>query len=143
MPLPQELYEAFKQTIYLVSTEELIAIRVDHPSPQLQQLLLGNTAKSAAIITADNPRSQLLLDVDNLQAKERLRARFQADGFTFLETTHRDPTSKWPDEYGFLVFDLPQQTLDRLLLEYGQLAAVTINSAGYASLYLSQVDSAR
>ena len=143
MPIPHELYEAFKQTIYLVNAEKPISILIDHTSPQLQQLLIRKHAKAAAIITADNPRSQLLPDVDNRRAKEQLRSGLQADGFTILETIHRDANSKWPDEHGFLVFDLPQQTLDRLLLEYGQLAAVTINSAGYASLHLSQVDSAR
>jgi hypothetical protein len=143
MPLPQELYEAFKQTIYLVNTEEQIAIHIDHSSQQLQQLLVRHHAKSAAIITADNPRSQLLPDADNLRAKERLRNRLRTEGLTFLETIHRDPNSKWPDEYGFLVFDLPQQTIEPLLVEYGQLAAVTINSAGSASLLLSQVDSDR
>jgi hypothetical protein len=143
MVLPQELYEAFKKTIYLVNTDEPIAIRIDHSSQPLQQLLVHNLAKSAAIITCDNPRSQLQPAVVNSQARNELRSRLHKGGFTIFETIHQDPHSKWPDEYGFLVLDLPQQTLDQWLVEYGQLAAVTINSAGYASLLLSQVDSTR
>lgn len=142
MPLPQELIEAFRQAIYLVNAEEPIAVRIDHPSDQLQQLLIKNNAQTAAIITADNPRSQLLPDDVNRLAEAQLRSLLQKDGFRFLKTIHRDIGSKWPDEHGFLVFDIPRERLDHLLVEFGQLAAVTIDSAGNPSLLFSLVDSA-
>ena len=59
------------------------------------------TARRAAIVTAANPESRVLLRALNIRRNARLRAALGR--FLCSETIARDPIGDWPDERGWLV----------------------------------------
>lgn len=115
---------AFAAAEYVVEAEnEVIVIRVDEPTPDLDRLLDG---RPWAVITAHNPDGRLRDADENAAAQrsldERLR-KLRPD--VTMNACNRDPAGRWPDEPARLFTPESFDQADRLAARFGQRAIVT------------------
>ncbi|NML14839.1 DUF3293 domain-containing protein [Azohydromonas caseinilytica] len=99
-----------------------------HPgdrNPALAGFLAGQGARSLAVLTAYNPRSQMLSLEENARRQGALRAALEAAGLRCVEAEGRarDGSAR-PVEPLLAVFDAPPLLLQRLMEEFGQNAVL-------------------
>lgn len=141
MSIPPELLIAYRRALYWVRTTPHILLRIDTNSEEARQLLEEYDADHAVLITSDNPLSQLRSEPENAFHREELQQDVIQSQCPFLLTASVDPSGQWPDEHGFLVFDLPLDQTHRLISKFEQWAVVWIEKQGAVSLLKRRVES--
>jgi acetyl esterase/lipase len=90
------------------------------------QWLGANEAASSIgilyVVTSDNPYSQMLEDAANVARRADLRRFLERRGVRFLETTGRDPSSRWPSERGVALTDFDREGACALARAWDQFA---------------------
>ncbi len=71
--IPSDLLQAYLDTVYCV-TDPPLSIRIGQLHPDLDKLLASNGCTAYAFITAYNPASQVLSDIENMARHEMLVA---------------------------------------------------------------------
>lgn len=140
MSIPPEVLSAYQKALYWVRTSPNILLRLSSVSEEARQLLDKHEAESAAIITSDNPQSELRSDVENSFYRDQLQQEVIQSQCPFFVTASVDPASQWPDEHGFFVLDLPLSETYRLLQKFDQCAAVWVEKDGSVSLLSRPVE---
>ncbi len=141
MPLPPDLLAAYQKSLYWIRTSPNILLRVDTISEEARKLLEENDAESAAILTSDNPFSEIRSAEENAYYRDQLQQDVIQSQYPFFLTVSVDPTNQWPDEHGFLVIDLPLRETHRLLQKFDQWAAVWVEKNGNVTLLPRPVES--
>lgn len=141
MTIPPDLLLAYQKALYWVRSSPNIMLRIGTISEQARDLLREHDADSAAIITSDNPQSELRSEEENDFYRDQLQQEVVQSQCTFFLTASVDPTGQWPDEHGFLVLDLPETELHRLLRKFDQAAAVCLDNTGQVTLVSQRVES--
>ncbi|WP_119156219.1 DUF3293 domain-containing protein [Caldimonas tepidiphila] len=118
------LLGAYRDTDYQV--EGLPSpLRPGAPHPGLDAYLAQQGARSLAILTAYNPRSETLSLAENAQRQGALREQLEQHGLRFVDATGRDREGEARSPEPLLgVFDAPPELILRLMEEFGQNAAV-------------------
>ena len=141
MSIPPELLTAYEKSLYVVRSNPSILLRIGQKSEELAQLLAQYEADSGALLTSDNPRSEPRNSSENAFHRDQLQREVIHTQLPFLCTVSIDPSGQWPDEHGFLVFDLSASELQRLLVLFDQWAAVWIEKDGTVRIVSQRVES--
>ncbi|MTB51490.1 DUF3293 domain-containing protein [Lewinella sp. W8] len=117
----QQLNDAYLRAEYWAGD---FCLKIGHPAPKLDAWLRAHGHSHYAFITPCNPRSQVISDEKNTERLNELRDLLNMFRLDFLPATGRDPQGEWPDEPGFLVFDIPLSVLHDVARGYEQNAVV-------------------
>ena len=85
-------------------------------------LYLDNDTFSSAFLTAHNPLSNIVTDMENTAAQQALEAELTELGFTFLIGYGCDGDGAWPQEVSALVIGIDFETAKAISIRYGQNA---------------------
>lgn len=146
------LTEAYLRTEYaFVWKGKWVSMSIGRKSQGLASCLRAESASSAAVITAFNPRSVSKLPTENDARHADLIASIQAVGGKYFDAEGRDPSAQWPPERSVLLLDASfaraADLADRFeqnafvfagpdavpRLVFGQIAAETITKPGPGS----------
>lgn len=116
------MLRAYRHTEYLVHADPPLVLRVGARAPALAALYQERRARSAAYLTACNPRSRRLHGMANRRRQARLQRILERAARPFLPGMGCDPRGHWPGEPSFLVFAIPRAAAAMLGRRFGQNA---------------------
>lgn len=99
-----DLIKAYNKTEFRVYSPPLI-IKIGIANEELRELLVSANATKWAYITAFNPFSKILTEVENLKRHEELKEKIGNYSFYEGEGVGEDKT--WEPEISLLVVDIP------------------------------------
>jgi hypothetical protein len=107
MAIAAELLAAYTATDFVVfEGDERWALHVGVASPRIDALLDRHGAASATIVTAFNPRSQVLAPDANQTRHRALVRLLEGRRLPFLYGEGRDPSGQWTPETECIVFGI-------------------------------------
>jgi len=116
------LLAAYRNAEYVVPMgARLCRFRPDRPAPAPLAAWLADNGP-AGWLSAFNPGSRRLSILDNLRRHGALFRRLRLEGRTALAGYAADPAGAWPDETSLLVPGIGLERLNRLALDFGQVA---------------------
>ena len=132
-----KLEKSYLETIYSVFIdEEKYDIEIGKPLPHELQKYFGKE-KSAAILTAWNPKSQGLSlsenELRNIQLSEML------GGYKIFNALGQGMDLSWPAEESFFIVGINQSEVDKLAVDFEQFAYVWIEHGQQASLIFTKL----
>ena len=127
IPISKELLQAYNDTLFVVHTEPELIMRVGTHSAKTDLFLSVHVAKSACIVTAWNPFSQSLSELDNIKRNEELIGVVNKLGLNYLDAEGRDPEGKWPSEKSLCIFDATDSMIEEWMRVFGQNAVVVVS----------------
>lgn len=135
-----ELEKHYLDTTYSIFiNEEQYDIKIGKPLPSVIQKLL-NKEKSAAILTAWNPQSQLLSSKENKARNNDLNSTLSKYSvFNALGQGSGLSDTSWPAEESYFIPGIKKEEANKLAVEYGQYAYVWLESEKPASLIFTQL----
>ena len=134
MTLPPELIAAYETAHYVVFGDPEVVLRVGEKNARLDYLVEWLGRKSAAFVTAVNPRGSVRPERDNRRAMEALYgSQFQA-GTTIMPGEARDPAGAWPAEPSLLIVGISRADAEALGRRFGQNAIVFVEKGRAAEL---------
>ena len=123
------LLKAYRAAEYVVPIgARLCVFQPDRPAPGLLDTWLADNGP-AGWLSAFNPGSRRLSILDNLRRHDALWRRLRAEGRTALAGYAADPVGEWPDEPSLLVPGIGLEQLNRLALDFGQVAFLWLEPA--------------
>lgn len=134
--LEAALIEAYRETHYEVEEGSPMTLRVGEPSVALQQLLRGGGHRGAAYVTACNPRSEPLPEVENAERCAALREELEARGWSCMAGRGRHPSGGWDPEASLLVLGIGRGEAMEIGLRWGQNAVLWAGPDGSPTLIL-------
>jgi hypothetical protein len=135
MALSAKLLAAYRKTDYVVFAEPPLVIRVGAPSRELDALLEGEDATSAAYISACNPRSERASDAENEAASAALVASQKEAGYALYRGEGRNPGGGWA-ERSYLIIGIARADAETLGRAFEQNAIVFCEKGRPAELIL-------
>ena len=135
-----ELTKHYLDTMYSVFiNEEQYDIKIGKPVPLGINKLLDKE-KSAVILTAWNPRSQLLSAQENKTRNNELKSAInQYTVFRALGQGSDLSDTSWSAEESYLILGIHKEDANKLAVEHGQYAYVWLESEMPASLIFTQL----
>ena len=124
--MDDDLIHAYRATDYRVYGSPPFKLRVGAASTECDALMLAQGVISAAYLTAWNPHSSLVSEVENIAAQDRLRQELSTAGFAALDGEGVGHTGDWPPEPSLLVLGIPRNEATRLARKYRQNAFLWI-----------------
>ena len=123
------LETAYRQTLYeVVSDTGVIPLRVNVKSVALDRLLQQYQQTTWGLITAWNPYSRLLSELENRNRNRALAVVLRKLGLSFLPAVGRDEFGQWPAEESLFVVGLNRadalsigQKFSQNAILYGQI----------------------
>nr|WP_296747520.1 DUF3293 domain-containing protein [Thioalkalivibrio sp.] len=116
------LLAAYRAAEYVVPIgARLCPFRADRPAPGPLDAWLADNGP-AGWLSAFNPGSRRLPILDNLRRHDALWRRLRSQGLPALAGYAVDPAGEWPDETSLLVPGIGLERLNRLALDFGQVA---------------------
>ena len=123
-----DLQTAYQQAIYEVYPEQTIRLRIGEYSPQLNRLLKKYNCATWTIITAFNPHSKCLSELENEQRHQSLIEFLQPLQLTTIDALGRDEGGSWTPEKSLFILgiDRPQaknigRKFEQNAIVYGEL----------------------
>ena len=120
-----DLWHAYEQTKFHVhGCKPQLCIRIGSHHEQLDEMLHDHRCDTWSYITASNPASELLSDVQNAGRNRDLEALLKSQNLVFCrgEGIGSDPT--WPAETSFLILGISREAAMQLGRQFGQNAIV-------------------
>ncbi|AGA31852.1 hypothetical protein TVNIR_0139 [Thioalkalivibrio nitratireducens DSM 14787] len=131
------LLAAYRAAEYVVPIGSRVCrLRIGQPVPESMQQWLAARG-GAGWISACNPGSRPLTLLENLRRHQDLFRCLQAEGFDALVGYATDPAGQWPDETSLLVPDIALERLNRLALDFGQVAFLWLERAQPPRMWLA------
>ena len=109
MPLTPALIESYERALYALESGALL--RIGARDPGLDRLLDGHGVRTAAFVTAANPRGEARDAVANEAAMAALRASL---ALPWLPGEGRDPEGRWSAEPSLLVLGISRADAEAL-----------------------------
>ena len=134
MPLTPELIAAYEKADYVVFGDPEVVLHVGEKNPRLDYLVGWLGRKTAAFVTAVNPRGSVLPERDNRRAMEALRGSQFEPGTTVMPGEARDPDGAWPVEPSLLIVGISRADAEALGRRFGQNAIVFVEKGQAAEL---------
>jgi hypothetical protein len=120
-----ELTTAYRATEYRFRGDDHEGVvRIGERCLWLEALLQRASMTTWAYITACNPNSIELSDMDNAARMGELRSEVQQLKLPYLPGKAIDPTAKWPAEPSLLILGISLDDAVKLGRRFGQLALV-------------------
>ena len=122
-----ELIHAYREAHYIVLDEGTeIRLQVDTFNLELARLMSSKNVRTASVLTAYNPYSEVKTKQDNELAQMQLRQRLEELGIATIEAAGRDAKEQWEPEPSVLALDLTLKEAETLADEFGQNAFIWI-----------------
>ena len=136
-----KLEKHYLDTTYSVFIDDTkYDIKITEPvSSSIKEIINETKEKSATILTAWNPKSQLMSLQQNKKLNIELKETLQKNNFTILNALGQGADSSWPAEESFFITGLTQQEAEKLAVDFGQNAYVWLESEKPASLVFSAI----
>ena len=113
-------------------------INIGHVIPTfIQKLLETDSKKSAVVITACNPKSQLLTFLENKSRNDKLRSKL--NNYTVYKAIGQGSDPSWPAEESYFVIGITQNKAEQLAVEFEQYAFVMCESGKAVSLEFTEL----
>jgi hypothetical protein len=125
-PVTPELIAAYEKAEYVVFGIPLLVLRIGEPNADLDELLEADGAKTAAYITAANPRGEPHSETENDAAATALHESQTAAGFICYAGEGRDPQGRWTPEPSLLVLGISRAQAEGVGRAFGQNAIVFV-----------------
>ncbi|MEM9215860.1 MAG: DUF3293 domain-containing protein [Cyanobacteria bacterium P01_F01_bin.150] len=123
---------SYRQTLYQVfSDDDTISIRVGHHNSSLDRLVRRHNQSRWALITAHNPYSQPLTDLENQSRNKSLVKDLWPLHLPILRAVGEDQSDQWPAEESFFIIGIRQRDAVSLGQKYNQ-NAILVGTVGYA-----------
>jgi len=133
----KELEQHYLNTTYSVFIDEKkCAIKINKPLPAVIQKLV-NKEKSAAILTAWNPRSQALSLAENKSRNNELILKLK--NYTIFNAVGQGEDPSWLAEESYLIPGIEKSQADIMAVKFEQYAYVWCESEKPASLIFTQL----
>ena len=123
MPISPEQLDAYTKADYVVFSDRQVVLRVGKKNEQLDELINAEGAKTAAFVTAANPRGEKRSEKENGVANAALQSFVQAAGYPHFWGEGRDPVGSWA-EPSFLVIGIYRANAEALGQLFEQNAIV-------------------
>ena len=126
--LTDQLIAAYSVTDFVLfdTGEGEIAVNVGRPSAGFDRVLASRGVETAVIVTAYNPRSNVLPDAANRLRHQQLISMLEARGYAYGLGEGRDPTGHWQAELECVVFRISREAGLDLARAFDQNAIVFI-----------------
>ena len=119
-----ELEKAYLETTYSIFIDDSqFELEIAQAVPVIINQLL-KTKKSAAIITAWNPRSKALPTEENKKRNIKLYSRLQENKYVIYNALGQGSNVSWPAEESFFVLGISKEKAERIAAEFEQNAYV-------------------
>lgn len=120
----ENIISIYEKAIYRI--EELnYNIKINDFNSILDKYLEDNKFDNWAIITAYNPMSELIPEEENIKANAELEEDIKH--YQKLKSQGLDPLGKWPEEKGYIIFDIDEEKAKEIGKKYKQRAIVYSN----------------
>ena len=123
-----DLIRAYEATDYRVLEPVPFTMKIGKPSMALADLYRRTGTRTACVITAWNPRSEIRSDDENDAAQRRLVGDLDGAGLSYRPALGADPTGDWKGEASLLVLDATQAIVEGFGRRYGQNCIVWAES---------------
>ena len=120
--LDPDLVQAYRDAVYEIHADTIIRLKVSEYSHSLVKLHKKHNCSTSALITACNPRSQILSDAENAVRMTALTAEIEALGYAYLPAMAKDPQGRWPDEAGLWIAGLTKNEAEHIARSFEQNA---------------------
>lgn len=134
--ISQSLLQAYQEADFRVHALPPFLLKIGVASPQLAQLYHQHGSTCAAFLTACNPYSEPMGDVENAAFQHKLSRELTSLGLSFLPGIGQDSQGQWPGEPSFLVLDLPLEAAKTMGAQYRQNALVWCGADAVPQLIL-------
>ena len=119
-PIHPDLIRAYENAIYEIDATHRITLKVSEYSHSLEELHKEHQCRTSALITACNPRSQILSTAENDTRMLALSEAVEKLGYRHLPAVGRDPSVKWPDEPSLWIAGLTKNKAEDLARRFEQ-----------------------
>lgn len=136
-----ELEKHYLDTTYSIFIDKnKFDIKIGQAIPLfINQLISQEKEKSAAIITAWNPRSQALSVKENQERNKDLCSSVTEKNYSIYDALGQGKDSTWPAEESFFVVGISKKQVELLAVEHKQNAYVWIENEKPVSLIFTKL----
>ncbi len=127
---------AYQETEYRVHGDMPFTLQIGQVIPELLKVHQSRRVECSAFITACNPYSQIVPDIDNALRQQELLNELTRRGLSYLPGTGQHPSNEWPGEESFLVLGLNLEETKNLGKHFQQNAVVWCGANGLPELIL-------
>ena len=137
--IKNDLEAAYRETTYTIFIDgNENAVRVEGIVPdEVNTLLHHSKNQSGVILTAWNPRSEVLSSEENQERNHALLAFLKDKGYEVVEALGRGSELSWLAEESFFILGLDDNAAHALATQYGQNAYVSAHKGGPILLVFS------
>lgn len=118
------LQQAYLETDYQVHDHRPFVLKIGVASPQLAQLYRQHGSTCATFLTACNPHSEAVDDVENLAFQHKLARELTRLGLTFIPGIGQDSHGQCPGEPSYLILGRALDEAKVMGTQYRQNALV-------------------
>jgi len=140
--LTDALIEAYRATDFVLfdTGDGEVTVNVGQRSAAFDRVLMARDAETAVIVTAYNPRSNVLPDATNRLRHAQLTSLLEARGYDYALGEGRDPTGQWKAELECVVFGISIEAGLDLARAFDQNAIVFIRRGAAPELAYPKLD---
>ena len=133
------LVKTFQTTRFIVcAPDREIILRIGELNPKLNELTAKYEAFSCAFVTAWNPGSVRLSELNNQERQTQLMSEVRRRGYPFLLGRGIGESEEWPSEPSILVTGIRRESAEDLGRLFEQLAIVFAERGNPPELLLCQ-----
>ena len=140
MSVPPELIQAYRKADYAVfahrGSRAEIVFHVGEPNVDLDELLDGDDAATAAFICPGNRRGRKQSEQANADAFLEMNAALSKTSYRRHAAEGRDPEGEWPPEAAVLIAGIPRAEAEALGRRFEQNAIVFVERGRAPELVL-------
>ncbi len=135
----ENLFEAYLQTDYIISDESVnLTLRVNEKNSELDSLLTMYQTNSAAFLTAYNPYSKPLSQVENEKRQETLVSILKEKGYILFKGFGQGRTGNWQPEPSVMIMGINFQTALEFARQFEQNAFIFLEKSKSPKLIKSR-----
>ena len=136
MPVPESLIAAYKAARYVVFADQGPVLRIGEPCAEMDELLEADEARTAAFVTAFNPRGLPAHEESNMLAFGELCDAADRTGCKVYLGEGNDPRGEWKPEPSLLLVGIARAEAEALGRRFLQNAIVFIERGKAPELVL-------
>lgn len=124
--------EAYVRAVFVVALPDggEVRLKLGRPNAPLSDVMAVRGVATACFITAWNPRSEPRSEAENEADQNRLKARLEGMGLSWLAAEGRDPDGGWESEPSLVALGLTFDQACSLGDEFGQNAVLFSGADG-------------
>jgi len=127
--ISKETLQAYEDAIFSINTKQgVISFKVGTIYKDILSFMKNESLKSAALITAYNPYSEILTKEQNELAQTQLIQELKNLGVDFIYGDGRDAEGIWDPEPSLFAMNIALEDAEKLAAKFGQNAFVWVEA---------------